>query len=71
MSLLFSNFVISNAVAKITASTHFWSMYLICICYCEYNIQQVDILISKNKALQMLYLKHQVYKLHKLSLIRN
>ena len=25
------------------------------------NVQQVDILISKNQALQILYIKHRVY----------
>ena len=29
---------------------------------CEINYQQVDILISKNQALQILYLKNYVYK---------
>ena len=29
---------------------------------CEINYQQVDILISKNQTLQILYLKHCVYK---------
>ena len=28
----------------------------------HYSKQQVDILISKNQALQMLFLKHHVYK---------
>ena len=37
-----------------------------------YLWKQVDILISNNQAVQILYLKHQVYiKLHKLSWIRN
>ena len=33
--------------------------------------EHVDILISKNQTLQILYLKHRVYNLYKLSWIRN
>ena len=35
------------------------------------TVKQVDILISKNQALQILYLKKCVYKKHKFSWIRN
>ena len=31
-----------------------------------HKLKQVDILISKDQALQILYLKHHVYKLHKI-----
>ena len=35
----------------------------VCACVCVLpDLQQVDILISKNQALQILYLKHCVYK---------
>ena len=36
-----------------------------------HELRQVDILISKNQALQILYLKHHVYIISKLSWIRN
>ena len=35
-----------------------------------YLMQQVDIVVSKNQILQVFYLKHHVYKRHKLSWIR-
>ena len=35
-----------------------------------YLMQQVDILVPKNQILQVFYLKHHVYKRHKLSWIR-
>ena len=45
---------------------------LLCaICDIKVTVKQVDILISKNQALQILYLKHCVYKQRKLPWITN
>ena len=52
---LFAQFVISNAVAKIKASTYFGSVYILCISCCEYNNQKI-LLRVKSCDLQIFFL---------------
>ena len=42
---------------------HYWHGIVTLMSFtAEYRVEQVDSLISKNQALQILYLKHHVYK---------
>ena len=50
MSLNFEKFVISNALAKIKASTHFGSIHLLCISCCRYNNQKSQEFLLRAKS---------------------